>query len=366
MDSACSQRIASQYCQRIDAMRQLLGPRLLILGHHYQCDDVLAQSDLAGDSFQLSAKAATVNECEVIVFCGVHFMAETADILVNAASRRAARGGKWIDVVLPDSDAGCSMADMANDSQLAKCYEELAAHIDIADLTPITYVNSTAAVKAFCGARNGFACTSSNAAKVLAAAWRERKRVIFLPDQHLGRNTASAMQIAEDEMVLWNPHEPLGGTTPDALKRARVILWDGFCCVHQHFHKEHVAAIREAYPGVCVIVHPECSQGVVDAADESGSTSQILDRVAASPAGACFAIGTEYNLVQRLAKRFPDKTIVNLSASPQCCSTMALITPEKLANTLESIAAGRRDNVVRVNESVAHDACLALERMLNV
>ncbi len=351
--------------QTIERIRKKLGKKLLMLGHHYQRSEVLAHCDLTGDSFQLSAAAARRSDCESIVFCGVHFMAETADILANGPEQRAARNGRFVDVVLPDLAAGCSMADMASIAQVEECWRELAELIDVNEITPITYVNSSAALKAFCGRNGGYACTSSNARAVLQRALSEKPRVLFFPDQHLGRNTALAMGIAENRMPVWNPDNFRGGILAEEIKKSTIILWNGFCCVHQRFLPEHVRWIRETYPGIRIIVHPECPRNIVELADLSGSTSKIIQEVENSPPGSQWAIGTEWKLVERLIARFPDKTICNLAASPSVCQTMDLINLENVARALEGIESGQPRNVIRVEPDIAENARICLERMLS-
>ena len=351
--------------QHIDTLRQRLGKRLLILGHHYQREEVIAHTDLQGDSFQLSAAAAESTECETIVFCGVHFMAETADILANSAENLARRGGKRVNVLLPDLDAGCSMADMATRATVERCWNELAGLIDINDVVPITYVNSTAELKAFCGQYDGIACTSTNARTVLDTALKKKRRVLFFPDQHLGRNTALKMGIAESEMCCWDgTAEQFGGNSVVQIRNSRIILWNGYCCVHQKFLPNHIDAIREANVGIRVIVHPECRRDVVEKADESGSTSYILNRINESPAGSSWAVGTESRFVERLARQNPDKKVVNLASQPSYCETMGLIDESKLAAVLESVASGQPQNIIRVEEATATDALRCLRRML--
>ena len=344
--------------RHIDNVRQQLGKRLLILGHHYQREEVIAHADLRGDSFQLSAAAANNTECDTIIFCGVHFMAETADILANSAENLARRNGQRINVLLPDLTAGCSMADMATRHDVERCWNKLSEIIDINDVVPITYVNSTAELKAFCGQHGGFACTSTNAQAVLETALKQKRRVLFFPDQHLGRNTALKMGIAESEIVCWD--DAVAGQ----VRESRIILWSGYCSVHQKFLPSHVDAIRETYAGIRVIVHPECFREVVDKADESGSTSFMLNRISKSPAGSSWAVGTESRFVERLAKQNPDKTVVNLSFQPSYCDTMALIDVPKLAATLDSAESGQPKNIIRVENTIAADAILCLQRML--
>ncbi len=353
--------------ERIEAVRRRMGPRLVILGHHYQQDGVIAHADLTGDSYQLSRSAAEREACEAIVFCGVHFMAETADILANRPEQVAARGGRRISVVLPDMAAGCSMADMAGIDQVEDAWEDLGTVIDTADITPVTYINSAASLKAFCGRHGGIVCTSSNARAVLDWAFARTRRVLFFPDQHLGRNTARAMGIPLAEMALWNPHDPtLGGNAREQLERARVILWQGHCSVHAMFRPEHVDAVREHIPGVKILVHPECSMEVVDKADLVGSTSYILRQVEEAPAGTAWAIGTELHLVKRLEKSHPEQSIRFLSPTVCMCATMYRIDLAHLCWSLEHLERGKPVNVIRVDDETAKWAVTALERMLAV
>jgi quinolinate synthase len=353
--------------QRIEAGRRRLGPRLVILGHHYQQDGVIAHADLQGDSYQLSRTAAERTDCEAIVFCGVHFMAETADILANRPEAVAARGGRRVTVVLPDMAAGCSMADMAGIDQVEDAWQDLGTVVDTTDITPVTYINSAASLKAFCGRHGGIVCTSSNARAVLDWAFARTKRVLFFPDQHLGRNTARAMGIPLEEMALWNPHDPtLGGNSHDQLERSRVILWQGHCSVHAMFRPEHVDAVRAHLPGVRILVHPECSMEVVDKADRVGSTSFILRQVEEAPAGTAWAIGTELHLVKRLEKNHPEQTIRFLSPTVCMCATMYRIDLAHLCWSLEHVERGKPVNVIRVDDETATWALTALERMLAV
>jgi len=352
---------------RIEAVRQRMGERLVILGHHYQQDGVIAHADFQGDSYQLSKSAAERAGCEAIVFCGVHFMAETADILANRPAAVAARGGRRVTVVLPDMAAGCSMADMAAIEQVEDAWADLGTVIDTADITPVTYINSAASLKAFCGRHGGIVCTSSNARAVLEWAFAKTKRVLFFPDQHLGRNTARTMGVGLDEMCVWNPHDPaLGGNTADQLKKSRVILWQGHCSVHAMFKPEHVDAMRANLPGVKVLVHPECSMGVVDKADLVGSTSYILKQVEQAPPGTTWAIGTELHLVKRLEQNHPEQTIRFLSPVVCMCATMYRIDLAHLCWSLEHLERGRPVNVIRVDDETAKWALTALERMLAV
>ena len=346
----------------VAAVRSRLGPRLLILGHHYQREEVIAQTDLQGDSFQLSAAAADSMQCETIVFCGVHFMAETADILANRPDNLTRRNGSRVHVILPDLEAGCSMADMATQHDVEKCWNKLADITDIDDVLPVTYVNSTASLKAFCGRHGGIACTSTNARPVLETALQQKRQILFVPDQHLGKNTALKMGIAENDIVCLN--DTTIAENAEQLQRCRIILWNGYCCVHQKFVPGHVDAIREAYTGIRVIVHPECCREVVDKADESGSTSYILKRISESPPGTSWAVGTESRFVERLANRYPDKTIVHLAFQPSYCDTMGMIDLPKLATALDLVEAGRPQNIIQVDSATATDALLCLERML--
>jgi quinolinate synthase len=353
--------------ERIEAVRRRMGPRLVILGHHYQQDGVIAHADLQGDSYQLSKSAAEREQCEAIAFCGVHFMAETADILVNRPERVAARGGRRVTVVLPDLAAGCSMADMAAIEQVEDAWADLGSVIDTSDITPVTYINSAASLKAFCGRHGGIVCTSSNARAVLDWAFAKTKRVLFFPDQHLGRNTARKMGIPLDEMCVWNPHEPrLGGNDARQLEKSRVILWQGHCSVHAMFRPEHVDAMRANLPGVKVLVHPECSMEVVDKADLAGSTSYIIKQVEAAPPGTTWAIGTEMHLVKRLEQQHTEQTIRFLSPVVCMCATMYRIDLAHLCWSLEHLEAGTPVNVIRVDDETAKWAVTALERMLAV
>jgi len=352
---------------RIEAVRQRMGPRLLILGHHYQQDGVIAHADLRGDSYQLSKMAAERSDCEAIAFCGVHFMAETADILVNRPEQVVSRGGRRVTVVLPDMAAGCSMADMAAIEQVEDAWADLGEVIDTADVTPVTYINSAASLKAFCGRHGGIVCTSSNARAVLEWAFAQTKRVLFFPDQHLGRNTARAMGVPLDQMCVWNPHQPrLGGNDAATLERSRVILWQGHCSVHAMFRPEHVDAMRTNLPGVQVLVHPECAMEVVDKADLAGSTSFIIKQVEAAAAGTVWAIGTELHLVKRLEQEHPEQTVRFLSPTVCMCATMYRIDLAHLCWSLEHLEAASPVNVVTVDEDTAHHAVVAIERMLNV
>jgi quinolinate synthase len=352
---------------RINAVRAAMGPQLLILGHHYQQDTVVALSDLRGDSYQLSQLAAENRQCRAIAFCGVHFMAETADILANRPERLAERGGQRVTVVLPDLAAGCSLADMAEIDQVEDCWEQLSEVIDADDLMPTTYVNSAASLKAFCGRHGGIVCTSANAGAALRWALDRRSRVLFFPDQHLGRNTARAMGIPLAEMPVWNPRaDELGGHTREVIRRSRVLLWQGHCSVHQMFLPEHVARFREEYPGIKIMVHPECMMEVVDQADVVGSTGKIIRAVEQSPRGTKWAIGTELHLVNRLKHERPEQEIHFLSPVVCMCATMYRIDLPHLCWSLENLAAGTPVNVIQVETETARWALVALERMLQV
>ncbi len=353
--------------ERIQKVRLEMGPKLLILGHHYQRDEILDLTDLRGDSYGLSELAAGNERCRAIVFCGVHFMAETADILANRPERLAARSGVRVLVILPDLEAGCSLADMADIGQVESCWAELAEVIDIDDLTPITYVNSTAELKAFCGRRGGIVCTSANARAALAWAFQRRSRMLFFPDQHLGRNIARAMGISLNQMPLWDPHQgKLGGNSAEAIRAGRVILWRGFCCVHQKFLPEDMARLRAEYPGIKIVVHPECMMEVVDLADVVGSTSKIIREVEQSPPGTRWAIGTEPHLVDRLRREHPEQEISLLSTVARICMTMYRISLPRLCWAVENLAAGTPVNVIEVEPETARWALEALRRMLAV
>ncbi|MCR4414596.1 MAG: quinolinate synthase NadA [Thermoguttaceae bacterium] len=352
---------------RIQAVRTAMGRRLLILGHHYQQDEVIALADLRGDSYRLSELAASDRECRAIVFCGVHFMAETADILANRPECLAERGGQRIPVILPDLAAGCSMADMAEIEQVEECWAQLGEVIDTADLMPVTYVNSAASLKAFCGRHGGIVCTSANARAVLDWALARRRRVLFFPDQHLGRNTALAMGIGLDAMPVWDPHgDELGGNTPEAIRQSRVILWKGHCSVHQMFRPEHVDHFRSLYPDIKILVHPECMREVVAKADAIGSTGKIIRLVEEAPAGTRWAIGTELHLVNRLKHEHPEQEIHFLSPIVCMCATMFRIDLAHLCWAVENLAAGTPVNVIRVDDQTASDALKSLRRMLEV
>jgi quinolinate synthase len=352
---------------RIQAVRLQFGPRLLILGHHYQQDEVIALADLRGDSYGLSQNAAESSDCRYIVFCGVHFMAETADILANRPEKLAERGGERVPVVLPDMAAGCSMADMAAIDQIEDAWDQLGEILDTGDITPVTYINSAASLKAFVGKHGGIVCTSSNAEAALKWSFARTSRVMFFPDQHLGRNTALGMGIALDQMPVWDPFaDSLGGSTAQQLQHSKVILWKGHCSVHQMFRPEHVKMYRDKYPGIKILVHPECPREVFELADESGSTSKIIKTVESAPPGSKWAIGTELHLVNRLKQEHPEKEIHFLSPVVCMCATMYRIDLAHLCWSLENLAAGTPVNVIEVNEDTARWSLVALERMLEV
>jgi quinolinate synthase len=352
---------------RIHAVRRQFGPRLLILGHHYQQDEVIALSDHRGDSYVLSRKAADSRDCRYIVFCGVHFMAETADILANRPEKLAERGGERIPVILPDMAAGCSMADMAAIDQIEDAWDQLGELLDTADITPVTYINSAASLKAFVGRHGGIVCTSSNAEAALKWAFARTSRVMFFPDQHLGRNTALGMGITLDQMPVWDPYADVrGGSTEDQLKHSKVILWKGHCSVHQMFRPAHVRMFREKHPGIKILVHPECPREVFELADVSGSTSKIIKTVEAAPPGTKWAIGTELHLVNRLKQEHPEQEIHFLSPVVCMCATMYRIDLAHLCWSLENLAAGTPVNVIEVDEEIARWSLVALERMLEV
>ena len=345
-----------ELAESIEAAREALGKRVVILGHHYQRDDVIRHADLTGDSYQLSVMASQT-EAEYIVFCGVHFMAESADIV----------GKDFQRVILPDLGAGCSMADMASIDQVEDAWEQL-RDIGVLEqkVAPITYMNSTAAIKAFCGRNEGVVCTSSNAVPLFDTYLKEYDKMFFFPDQHLGRNTGAKFGIPLDKMVVWNPHEELGGNTPEALLDAKLILWRGHCSVHGRFKAWHVDKIREDVPDVKVLVHPECTREVVDASDLDGSTSFIIKTVENAPAGSKWAIGTEVNLVNRLKQRFPDQEIHLLAPDLCMCATMYRIAPQNLAWAMDNIANNVVVNEIVVDDETKHFASIALERMIEM
>jgi quinolinate synthase len=341
---------------RIAEAKRALGRRLVVLGHHYQRDEVIRHADFRGDSFKLAQAAATRPEADFIVFCGVHFMAESADIL-SAPHQK---------VVLPDLDAGCTMADMAETDQVEECWDVVTEVVG-EDVLPVTYMNSTAALKAFVGRHGGAVCTSSNARAVLDWAFRLKSRVLFFPDQHLGRNTGFRMGIPIEKMHIWDPYEDRGGLSDDLVRDARVLLWKGHCSVHNRFTPDMVDRRRAAMPGVKVIVHPECRFEVAQKADAIGSTEGIIKTIQASPPGSRWAVGTELNLVSRLARDLaPGREVVSLDDCFCVCSTMFRIDPPHLLWALENLRDGRLVNVVEVPERIARDARVALDRMLAI
>lgn len=348
---------------RVRAAKATLGDRVVVLGHFYQREEVVRHADYVGDSFQLANAAKERPEAEAIVFCGVHFMAETADLLSRPDQA----------VILPNLAAGCSMADMADIDQVEECWEQLEDVLGdletpdaegLVPVIPVTYMNSSAAIKGFVGRHGGIVCTSSNARTVLEWAFARGRRVLFFPDQHLGRNTAKAMGVPLEQMPMWNPRKPLGGSTAEVIEDSRVILWHGFCSVHRRFTVDQIDKARAEHPGVRVIVHPECPMDVVDAADEAGSTDIIRKAIAAATEPTTFAIGTEINLVQRLAAQYPQHQIFCLDPVVCPCSTMYRIHPGYLAWVLESLVAGEVVNRITVPADVAEPATVALERML--
>ena len=344
--------------RRISAAKATLGERLVILGHHYQRDEIIKYADYRGDSFKLAQLAAARPQADYIVFCGVHFMAESADIL----------SGLHQKVILPNPAAGCSMADMANIAEVEECWQMLHDVLgEDAGIIPVTYMNSAANLKAFCGRNGGVVCTSSNAPAVIDWAFRQGKRVLFFPDEHLGRNTALKYGIPEDRMAVWNPKDPMAADdAEEEIERARIILWKGYCSTHMRFSVQQVAKARAEYPGIKVLVHPECRREVVEAADLYGSTEYIIEQIEKAPAGSQWAVGTEINLVHRLAKEHPDQFIFCLDPIVCPCSTMYRIHPAYLAWVLEALVEDEVINQVTVDEETAHWARVALERMLSL
>jgi quinolinate synthase len=352
--------------RRIAAAKEELGRRLVILGHHYQRDEVIKFADHTGDSYKLAKQISQHPDADFIVFCGVHFMAESADVL-SAPHQQ---------VILPDLAAGCSMADMADPDQLEMCWNDLEqmgivtsadSSQNRAAVVPVTYINSSASIKAFCGERGGVVCTSSNAAATMKWAWERGERVLFLPDQHLGRNTAYKLGVPLDEMVIWDPNEIWGGLDPDAVRKARVILWKGHCSVHARFTVRQIENIRARHPGVRVIVHPEVEWEVVQAADDSGSTEYIIKQVKSSPAGSIWAVGTEIHLVNRLAHEVhPDRTVVSLDQFGCLCSTMFRVSPNHLLWILEGLIHGEVHNRIVVPDDRKRWTKVALDRMLSI
>lgn len=346
----------AEIAERIELARNELGARVVILGHHYQRDDVIKHADLTGDSYQLSVMASQT-DAEFIVFCGVHFMAESADILGKPSQR----------VILPDMGAGCSMADMATIEQVEDAWDQL-REIGVLEnkVAPITYMNSSAAIKAFCGRNEGVVCTSSNAVPLFDIYLKEFDKMFFFPDQHLGRNTGAKFGIPLDKMALWNPHEELGGNTEEELHEAKLILWRGHCSVHGRFKPWHVDKVRDEVPGIQVLVHPECTREVVEISDLNGSTSYIIKTVENSPSGSKWAIGTEVNLVNRLQKRFPDKDIRLLAPDLCMCATMYRIAPQNLVWSMENLVDGNIVNEIEVEAETKRYANIALGRMISM
>jgi quinolinate synthase len=344
--------------RRIAAAKQKLGRRLVILGHHYQRDEVIKFADYTGDSYKLAGQVSRHPDAEFIVFCGVHFMAESADVL-SAPHQQ---------VILPDLAAGCSMADMAEPDQLEMCWSDLEQMLgSTAGIVPVTYINSSAAIKAFVGERGGVVCTSSNAAATLKWAWQRGDRILFLPDQHLGRNTAYKLGVRLDEMLVWDPNEIWGGQEPDAVKRARMLLWKGHCSVHARFTVRQIEQLRAQHPGLRVIVHPEVPWDVVQAADDSGSTEYIIKTVKESPVGSTWAVGTEIHLVNRLAREVaPDRTVLSLDQFGCLCSTMFRVSPNHLLWVLEGLVDGDVHNRIVVPDAQKHWTKVALDRMLAI
>jgi quinolinate synthase len=353
--------------ERIREARQVLGRDVVVLGHHYQRDEVIRFADFRGDSYKLSQEAAKTAG-KYIIFCGVHFMAESADVLSRPSQI----------TILPDLNAGCSMADMAEITQVEICWEHLVrAGVTSEEgdgVTPVTYINSTAAIKAFCGERGGVVCTSSNAGTAMSWGFQKQtsapygKKILFLPDQHLGRNTGYAMGIPLNEMVVWDPYQLNGGTTPEQLRAAKVILWKGHCSVHQRFLPEHVDNVRAKYPGIQVIVHPECRWEVCQKADGIGSTEGLLKMIREAPSGSMFAVGTEIHLVNRMGKEFAadSKKVITLDDSGCLCTTMFRISPQHLCWVLENLAEGNVVNQIKVKDDVKYWAKVALDRMLEI
>jgi quinolinate synthase len=355
--------------QRIAAAKATLGTRLVILGHHYQRDEVIKFADYVGDSYKLAGQVSKHPDAEFIVFCGVHFMAESADVL----------SGDHQQVILPDLAAGCSMADMAAPDQLEQSWADLEQMLGPthrsastsgsagSKIIPVTYINSAASIKAFCGEHDGVVCTSGNAAATLKWAWERGEKILFLPDQHLGRNTAYRMGVPLDQMVVWDPNEIWGGLEPEAVKNARMILWKGHCSVHARFTARQVETMRAQHPGIKVIVHPEVPWDVVQAADDSGSTEYIIKTIKESPVGSTWAVGTEVHLVNRLASQVqPDRTVMSLEPFGCLCSTMFRVSPNHLLWVLDGLVAGEVHNQIVVPDDQKHWTRVALDRMLSI
>ena len=342
--------------KNIREARAALGSKVVILGHHYQRDEVIQFADMRGDSFKLSQFAAEQNEAEFIIFCGVHFMAETADILSTSEQK----------VILPNLTAGCSMADMAQTDDVLDCWDDLTDIMGSNQIVPITYMNSTADIKSLCGENDGIGCTSSNAAATFEWAYAKGEKVLFLPDQHLGRNTGLKMGIKLDEMIVWNPFKPLGGNSEKEIEESKLILWQGHCSVHTRFTVEQIAQARTAHPDVHVVVHPECTNEVVTAADSNGSTEYIKKLISEAPAGTSWAVGTEISLVNRIAAENPDKTVFCLDTVVCPCSTMYRIHPAYVSWVLDGLLEGQVVNQITVDDKTRKFSRIALERMLSV
>ena len=342
--------------KNIREARAALGSKVVILGHHYQRDEVIQFADMRGDSFKLSQFAAEQNEAEFIIFCGVHFMAETADILSTSEQK----------VILPNLTAGCSMADMAQTDDVLDCWDDLTDIMGSNKIVPITYMNSTADIKSLCGENDGIVCTSSNAAATFEWAYAKGEKVLFLPDQHLGRNTGLKMGIKLDEMIVWNPFKPLGGNSEKEIEESKLILWQGHCSVHTRFTVEQIAQARTAHPDVHVVVHPECTNEVVTAADSNGSTEYIKKLISEAPAGTSWAVGTEISLVNRIAAENPDKTVFCLDTVVCPCSTMYRIHPAYVSWVLDGLLEGQVVNQITVDDKTRKFSRIALERMLSV
>jgi quinolinate synthase len=351
-----AEMVGEELDRRIAAARETLGERLVILGHHYQRDEIIRYADYRGDSFKLAQLAAARPQADYIIFCGVHFMAESADILSGPQQR----------VILPNPAAGCSMADMANIAEVEECWEMLTNVLgDDAGIIPVTYMNSAANLKAFCGRNGGIVCTSSNAPAVMHWAFQQGKRVLFFPDEHLGRNTALKYGIPEQQMTIWNPKDPMASDdAEEEIERAKVILWKGYCTTHMRFNVQQIAQARAEYPGIKILVHPECRREVVEAADLYGSTEYIIQQIERAPAGTRWGVATEINLVHRLAKEHPEQFIFCLDPIVCPCSTMYRIHPAYLAWVLEALLQDEVINQVSVDDETARWARVALERML--
>lgn len=341
--------------EELHAIKKRLGERVVVLGHHYQQDDVIAFADITGDSLELARKAAEIKSAEFVMFCGVHFMAETADMLTGPEQK----------VILPDLRAGCSMADMANRREIDQAWEYI-KKCTSEKITPITYINCSAALKSFVGENGGSICTSSNAEKVITWGLSQGEKLLFFPDQHLGRNTCHKLGIKLEDMVVFDPRQRYGGLTPEQIQKAKVILWYGFCSVHQGFNKSHIEMWRQKEPERILIVHPECSFDVVQGADLAGSTSYIINQIKAAKPGTKFAVGTEINLVNRLAKTYPHLDITSLSPYQCLCTTMYRVRPRWLLESYRAIERGAPVNVITVDDFTKKNALRALDQMLSI